>query len=149
MKVILLADVKGTGKKEEIVNVSDGYARNYLFPRKLAVEATSTAMNAVQRAKAADDHRESLRKKDALELADRLRNKVINMTARAGERGRLYGSITGQEVADALEKQHGVKVDKRKVDISEAIRAVGDYDASVWLYAGVTVPMKVKVEAEA
>lgn len=149
MKVILLADVKGTGKKEQIVNVSDGYARNYLFPRKLAVEATSTAMNSVQRAKAAEDHREAQRKKEAMETGERLRNKEILMQAKAGEKGRLYGSITGQEVADALEAQHGVKVDKRKVELSEPIRAIGEYEASVWLYAGITVPMKVLVRAEA
>ena len=149
MKVILLADVKGTGKKEQIVNVSDGYARNFLFPKKLAVEATSSAMNAVQRAKAAEDHRENLRRQEAMETADRLRDKVITLTARAGEKGRLYGSITGQEVADALEQQHGIKVEKRKVELSEPVRAVGDYEASVWLYSGITVPMKVTVKAEA
>lgn len=149
MKVILLADVKGTGKKEDIVNVSDGYARNYLFPRKLAVEATSSAMNAIERSKAAEGHRENLRRQEALETADSLRNKGILMTARAGEKGRLYGSITGQEVADALEAQHGIKVDKRKVDLSEPIRSVGEYVATVWLYAGVTVPMKIVVKPEA
>lgn len=149
MKVILLADVKGTGKKEQIVNVSDGYARNYLFPRKLAAEATSSALNAVQRSKAAEDHRENLRKKEAMDTADRLRNKVITLSARAGEKGRLYGSITGQEVADALSQQHGVTVDKQKIKLSEAIRAIGEYEASIWLYAGITAPMKVVVKAEA
>ena len=132
MKVILLADVKGTGKKEQIVNVSDGYARNFLLPRKLAREATAEAMNAVSRAKAAEG----------------LRGKTIRLTARAGETGRLYGSITGQEVADALEKQYHVTVDKRKIELSEAIRATGEYGASVWLYAGISAPMRVIVEAE-
>lgn len=149
MKVILLADVKGTGSKEQIVEVSDGYARNFLFPRKLAMEATSTAMNAVQRAKAAEDHRESLRRKEAVETGEKLRNKTINLSARAGEKGRLYGSITGQEVADALEAQHGIKVEKRRVELSEPIRAIGEYEVSVWLYAGITVPMQVHVTAEA
>jgi len=149
MKVILLADVKGTGKKEQIVNVSDGFARNFLFPRKLAVEATSTVLNSVERAKAAEDHRENQRRKEAADMAERLRSKEIRMSARAGERGRLYGSITGQEVADALEAQHGAKIDKRKVELSEPIRAVGEYEASVWLYAGITVTMKVVVKAEA
>lgn len=148
MKVILLADVKGTGKKEQIVNVSDGYARNYLFPRKLAVEATSTAMNAVQRSKAAEDHRETQRRQEAVEMAGRLRGKVISLTARAGEKGRLYGSITGQEVADALKAQHGIEVDKRKIELSDAIRAIGDYDANVRVYSGVTAEMKVSVKAE-
>ena len=114
MKVILLADVKGTGKKEQIVNVSDGYARNFLLPRKLAREATAEAMNAVSRAKAAEEHREAENKKKAAQIAEGLRGKTIRLTARAGETGRLYGSITGQEVADALEKQYHVTVDKRK-----------------------------------
>lgn len=149
MKVILLADIQGTGKKEDIINVSDGYARNYLFPRKLAVEATKSAMNAIVRSKAAESHRENLRRQEAMETAAGLRNKEILMTARAGEKGRLYGSITGQEVADALSEQHGIKVDKRKVDLSEPIRAVGEYEATVWLYAGVTVPMKIVVKPEA
>lgn len=149
MKVILLADVKGTGKKEQIVEVSDGYARNFLLPRKLAAEATSTAMNAVKRAKAAEDHRETQRRQEAAELAERLRKQVIHMKARAGEKGRLYGSITGQEVADALESQHGVKIEKRRVELSEPIRAVGEYEASVWLYKGITISMRVLVEAEA
>ncbi|GHU82645.1 50S ribosomal protein L9 [Clostridia bacterium] len=149
MKVILLADVKGTGTKEQIVNVSDGYARNFLLPKKLAVEATATSMNAVQRAKSAEDHRETLRRQDAVEKAEFLRKKEIRLTARAGERGRLYGSITGQEVADALEAQHKVHVEKRRVELAEPIRTVGEHEVSVWLYPGVTVPMTVVVIAEA
>ena len=148
MKVILLADVKGTGKKEQIVNVSDGYARNFVLPRKLAREATAEAMNAVSRAKAAEEHREAENKKKAAQVAEGLRGKTIRLTARAGEKGRLYGSITGQEVADALEKQYHVAVDKRKIELSEAIRATGEYGASVWLYAGISAPMRVIVEAE-
>ncbi len=148
MKVILLADVKGTGKKEQIVEVSDGYARNFLLPRKLAAEATSTAMNAVQRAKSAENHREAQRRQEAAAMAEHLRRKDIHLVARAGEKGRLYGSITGQEVADALETQHGVKVEKRRVELPEPIRAVGEYEISIWLYPGVTTPMRVVVKAE-
>ncbi len=149
MKVILLKDIPGTGKKEQIIEVSDGYARNYLFPRKLAAEASATAVNAIKKAKAAEDHRETLRRQEAAQTAERLRGQEIRLSARAGEKGRLYGSITGQEVADALEKQHGIKVEKRRVELSEPIRAVGEYEASVWLYAGITIPMRVLVTAEA
>lgn len=149
MKVILLADVPGTGKKEQIVDVSDGYARNYLMPRKLAAEATSTAMNAIKRAKSAEDHRESQRRKQAQETAEQLRKKEIILTARCGERGRLYGSITGQEVADALKAQYNLTIEKRRVELSEPIRAIGEHDVSIWLYAGITVPMKVVVKPEA
>ncbi|MCL1964507.1 MAG: 50S ribosomal protein L9 [Firmicutes bacterium] len=148
MKVILLQDVKGTGKKEQIVEVSDGYARNFLMPRKLAMEATSTAMNAALRARAAENHRESVRRQEATDVAGRLRGQVIHLRGRAGEKGRLYGSITGQEVTDALEAQYGVKLEKRRVELSEPIRAVGEYEVSVWLYAGVSVLMRVLVEAE-
>ncbi|MCL1795830.1 MAG: 50S ribosomal protein L9 [Clostridia bacterium] len=148
MKVILLADVKGTGKKEQIVEVSDGYARNYLLPRKLAIAATSTAANAVTRAKAAEDHREKMRREAAEERAKELASKEIAMSARAGEKGRLYGSITSQEVAEAMEKQHRVQIEKRRVELSEPIRAVGDYEATVRLYPGVTVQMRVVVKAE-
>ena len=148
MKVILLKDVPGTGKKEQILEVSDGFARNYLLPRKLGIEATASALNAVQRAKSAEEHRESVRRQEAIEIADRLRKKEIRVIARAGEKGRLYGSITGQEIAEALEAQHGVKVEKRRIELSEPIRAVGEYEASVWLYAGVSIPMKVIVKAE-
>ncbi len=100
MKVILLKDIPGTGKKEQIIEVSDGYARNYLFPRKLAAEASATAVNAIKKAKAAEDHRETLRRQEAAQTAERLRGQEIRLSARAGEKGRLYGSITGQEVAD-------------------------------------------------
>ena len=148
MKVILLADVKGTGKKEQIVEVSDGYARNYLMPRKLAREATSTAINAVSRAKSAEDHRESVRRQAAAETADRLRGQIIRLHARAGEKGRLYGSITNQEVADALEAQHGIKLEKRRLELAEPIRTVGEHEVSVWLFAGMTVPMRVIVEGD-
>ena len=148
MKVILLADVKGTGKKEQIVEVSDGYARNYLMPRKLAMPATSTAVNAVKRAQSAEDHRESMRRQEAMDMAGRLRGQIIRLHARAGEKGRLYGSITNQEVADALNAQHGVTLEKRRVELAEPIRTVGEHEASVWLYAGVTVPMRVLVEGD-
>lgn len=148
MKVILLADVKGTGKKEQILEVSDGFARNYLFPRKLAMEATATATNAVKRAKEAEDHRERQRREAAEELANSLRKKEILMTARAGEKGRLYGSITSQEVADALEAQHHVQVEKKRVELNEPIRAVGEYEATARLYSGVSVTMRVIVRAE-
>ena len=148
MKVILLADVKGTGKKEQIVEVSDGYARNYLMPRGLAKEATSTAINAVKRAKSAEDHRESLRRQSAAETADHLRGQVIRLHARAGEKGRLYGSITNQEVADALEAQHGIKLEKRRVELAEPIRTIGEHEVSVWLYANMTIPMRVIVEGD-
>ena len=145
MKVILLQDIKGTGKKDQIIEVSDGFARNYLFPKKLALEASRTALNAVEKAKAAETHREQMRKAEAEELAEKLKGCVIDVSARAGEGVRLYGSITAQEVADALAKQHQVKVDKRRVELSEPIRTIGESEISIWLYPEVTVKMTLRV----
>ena len=145
MKVILLQDVKGSGKKDQIIEASDGYARNFLFPKKLAVEAISSALNAVNKAKEAEAHRESVRRAEAETLARKLKGGIIRVTARGGEGGRLYGSVTAQEVADALNEQHGVKVEKRRIEM-EPIRAAGDYEVSVWLYAGVTTKMTVKID---
>lgn len=147
MKVILLADVKGTGKKEEIVNVSDGYARNFLFPRKLAVESTPGAAKEIERKKAAERQREMERRAEAEKKAGVLRGKVINVAAKCGAQGRLYGSVTGQEIAEALKKQYQVDVDKRKIDLSDAIRSVGETEVIVKLYPEVSAKMTVRVTA--
>ena len=147
MKVILLADVKGTGNKEEIVNVSDGYARNFLVPKKLAVEATPGAAKEIERKKAAERQRELERRNEADAKARTLRGKVITVRAKAGAQGRLYGSITGQEVADALNAQYQVNVDKRKIELSETIRSVGDYEAVIKLYPEISAKMNLRVVA--
>ena len=145
MKVILLADVKGTGKKQEIVNVSDGYARNFLFPKKLAMEATPGAAKEVERKQAAERQREMERRNAAEKKAASLRGKVINVVAKCGAQGRLYGSVTGQEIADALKAQHGVDVDKRKIDLAEPIRTVGEAEVQVKLYPEISAKMTVRV----
>ncbi len=145
MKVILLADVKGVGKKDEILNVSDGYARNFLFPKKWAVEATAGATKEVERKRAAEAAREAERRAAAEEKAKQLKGKTVTLTVKCGDKGRLYGSVTSAEIAEALEKQHGVKVDKRKIDLPEAVRQVGDVQMTVWLYSGVTTPMTLHV----
>ena len=147
MKVILLADVKGTGKKEEIVNVSDGYARNFLVPKKLAVESTPGAAKEIERKKAAERQREMERRAEAEKKAGVLRGKVINVAAKCGAQGRLYGSVTGQEIAEALKKQYQVDVDKRKIDLSDAIRSVGETEVIVKLYPEVSAKMTVRVTA--
>ena len=144
MKVILLCDVKGQGKKEDIITVSDGYARNYLFPRKWAMEAKPAAVHEIQRKRAAEEQLEKERRDEAAALAKTLDGQVIRVTAKCGETGRLYGSVTNQEVADALKQQYGFDVDKRKIDC-EPIRQTGEYDASVSVYSGIAAKMKVLV----
>ena len=146
MKVVLLKDVKNIGKRDEILNVSDGYARNFLFPQKLAAEATPGTLKEIERKRAAQDAREAGRRAEAEAKAALLKNKVVNLEVKCGEKGRLYGSVTTAEVAEALEKQHGIQVDKRKLDIGDPIREIGMRDITVWLYSGVTTPMKLSVE---
>lgn len=145
MKVILLQDVKGQGKKDEIINVSDGYARNFLLPHHLAMEATAGASKEVERKRAAEKQREAERRAAAEKTAGILRGKVITVTVKCGEKGRLYGSVTTQEIADALQAQHGVQIDKRKIDLKEPIRQVGDFEATVHLYPEISAKMKLKV----
>lgn len=145
MKVILLCDVKDIGKKDSILNVSDGYARNYLFPRKWAMEATPGAVKEIERKRAVEEKLEKERREAAEAVAKGLKGKVINIQAKCGAQGRIYGSITSQEVAVALKEQHGVEIDKRKIEC-DPIRQVGDVDIMVSVYTGIKAPMKVHVE---
>ena len=145
MKVILLKDIKGTGKKDQIIEASDGFARNFLFPKGLAREASATNLNAIENAKAAQKHREDVERAKAEETRKARSGKVIKIVARGAEGGRLYGSVTAQEIADELFKQYGVKVEKRRIDVAN-IRNAGDFTVSVWLYAGITAEMTAKVE---
>ena len=145
MKVILLKDIKGTGKKDQIIEASDGFARNFLFPKGLAREANATNLNAIENAKSAQKHREDVERAKAEETRTAISGKVIRITARGAEGGKLYGSVTAQEIADALNKQYGVKVEKRKIDVAN-IRNAGDFTVNVWLYAGITAEMTAKVE---
>ena len=145
MKVILTADVKGVGKKQEIVNVSDGYARNFLFPRKLAMDATPGAAKELEKKQAAERARETERRLAAEKKASSLRGKVVTVVAKCGSQGRLYGSVTGAEIAQALNEQHGVDVDKRKIDLAEPIRTVGETEVVVKLYPEISAKMTVRV----
>ena len=145
MKVILLQDVKGVGKKDEVVNASDGYARNFLFPKKLAVEATPGAMKGIEKMRKAEAEREAERRAQATATAESLRGKVINMSVKTGSQGRLYGSITSAEVAAELKKQHGVDIDKRDIKC-ENIRTVGDVSIEVRVYKDINAKMTVHVE---
>ena len=147
MKVILLKDIKGTGKKDQIIEVSDGYGRNYLLPRKMAVEATNEAVNSIENSKSAAKHREDVKKNDAETAARDMKGKTVTLKVRAGDNGRLYGSITTQEIADALKAQHGVEIDKRKIDLDEKVTSVGQTTITLKMYAGVSTKMNLIIEA--
>ena len=134
MKVLLLADVKGKGKKDQIINVSDGYARNFLFPKKLAVEADAKAMADAKNKEEARLFKIEQDKAAARELATKLQAVTVKIKASAGSDGRLYGSITTSDVAEELKKQHGIEIDRRKISSDGAIKAFGSYTLDVKLY---------------
>ena len=148
MKVILLKDIKGTGTKDQVIEVSDGFARNYLLPRKLAVEASASTLNTIENAKNAAKHREDTKKTAAEEKARELKGKVIQMKAKAGESGKLYGSITTAEIAEKIKEQYGLVVDKHKLELDEPIRKIGQAPVTVRLNAGVSTRMLINVTVE-
>ena len=145
MKVVLLADVKGQGKKNDIINVSDGYARNFLLPRKLAVEADAKVMNEIKGREASIKHKIEVETAEAKALAAKLDTILVKITATSGADGRLYGSITAKDVADHLQKDYAITVDKRKIQLSDPIRAYGKYDLDVKLYTDVASKIHVVV----
>ncbi len=148
MKVILNKDVKDIGKAGALVEVSEGYARNYLFPRKLAAEATPSAMKQWEEMKKAEQRKEDRLKAAAEELAKVLEAATVVVTAKSGEGGRLYGTITSKEVAQAISKQTGHEVDKRKIELGEAIKALGTFQFVVKLHPQVSAKMRVTVQEE-
>ena len=146
MKVILKQDVKNIGKKDEIHEVSDGYARNFLFPRGLAAVADAGAMNVARTKREAKAHHEAEARAEAEALAAKVKDKVVTVKVKGGASGKLYGKVTSKDVAEALSKLIGAEIDKKKVDLPSGIKEFGSYDAAVKLYAGVSAGFKVKVE---
>ncbi|MBQ4288513.1 MAG: 50S ribosomal protein L9 [Clostridia bacterium] len=146
MKVILLQDVKGQGKKGEIVNVSDGYARNFLFPRNMAEEANAQNLNNAQLRKDAAAHRVVVEREKAAELAKKLEQNGIVIKGNAGSAGRLFGSITNTEISQELEKQTGYQIDKKKIVLQSPIKEIGTYDVTIKLFQGISANIKVTVE---
>lgn len=145
MKVILNADVKGQGKKGQIVNVSDGYARNFLFPKNLAKEATADNLNTAKLKEEAELARIAREKAAAQALAEKMASMICEIPAKAGSNGRLFGSITTADIAAALSKQHKIDVDKHKIVLGETIKQFGTYEVKVKLYTEVVAKLRVKV----
>ena len=146
MKVILLQDVKGKGKKGQMLEVSDGYARNYMLPRKMAIEATADAINTMRMNDKATQERIAKEKAEALALSKQLRELTLVVTAKGGGAGRLFGSVTNQEIADALKAKTGITLDKRKIVISDTIKSVGTYTVTCKLGYEISAPLTVKIE---
>lgn len=148
MKVILLEDVKGKGKKGDIINISDGYARNFLFPRKLAVEPTKTALNELKGQQDAKSYREQKEFDEASALAEKISAVTVNVSAKCGENGKLFGAVTTSEIANILKMEHHIVVDKKKLVLADPIKTTGVYELPVKLHPKVSVKLKVSVNAE-
>ena len=145
MKVLLMQDVKDQGKKGEIINVSDGYARNFLFPRKLAIEADAKAINDVKNKKAAAEHKLEVEKQAARDLAAAIEGIVVKVYATSGGDGRLYGSITTSQIAERLLADHKIELDKRKIVMEESIKGYGTFTVEVKVYPQITASLNVQV----
>ncbi|MBR5113638.1 MAG: 50S ribosomal protein L9 [Clostridia bacterium] len=144
MKVVLTQDVKGLGKKGEMVNASDGYCRNYLLPRKLAVEANSQAISELKNRESSQKHKIETEIAEAKEIAKKLEGKTLRLTAKAGANGKLFGSVTAKDVAEVISKQLGIDIDKKKVAV-EDIKSFGVYPVEVKVYSGISASLFVSV----
>lgn len=146
MKVILLQDVRGKGKKGQMIEVSDGYARNYMLPRKMAVEATADNINTKRMTDKATQERQQREREEAFAISERMKDMVVTVRAKGGGAGRLFGSVTTQEIAEAIKAQEGIEIDKRRIVLDEQIKTVGDYTVKCKLGYEITAKLKLKVE---
>ncbi len=148
MKVILKENIKSIGKKDEIVNVSDGYARNYLFVKKLAVEANSSNLAKLKSKKDSENYKKNLEKEEAIQLADKMSKIRLQFKVKAGENGKVFGGVSSKEIADELEKKYSIKVDKKKIELKDAIKTLGITTVQIKLYEGVIAKVKIDVLGE-
>ncbi len=148
MKVILLQDIKGVGKKDDVINSQDGYARNYLFPRKLAVEANAQNMSKLNDKKASQNYRKEQEKEEAKKLAQKLEGILLKIAVKAGENGKIFGGVTAKEISDNLKEQYQFDVDKKKITVKETIKNLGTQIVEVKLYEGVNAKLKIDVIAK-
>ena len=145
MKVILLDNIKGVGKKDEIINASDGYARNYLLPKKLAVEANAENMAKLNNKKEAANYRKDVEKQNAEELAKKLKGIMLKIKVKSGENGKIFGGVTSKEISDNLKSQYNFDIDKKKIELKETIKTLGEFNVSIKLFEGVIANLKVEV----
>lgn len=145
MKVILLDNIKGVGKKDEVINASDGYARNYLFPRKLAVEANTENMSKLKARNDSKEYKKDLEKQDALKICEKLKGILLKIKVKSGENGKIFGSITAKEISEELKKQYKIEIDKKKIELEESIKTLGIAEIKVRLYEGIYGKLRIDV----
>ena len=148
MKVILTQDVKGQGKKDQVVEVSDGYARNFLLPKKLAIPADNSALNNVKNKEASKQHKLDVEKQEAMVIAEKLKSITVKFEYAAGPDKKLYGSVTSKDIAEMLKKDHGIDIDKRKITLNENIKSFGNFTADVKLFTGVSGKINILVTSK-
>lgn len=148
MKVILKQDVKSLGKKESMVEVSDGYARNFLFPKGLAVEASASNVNVMNTKKEAEKSKKAKELANAKALAEKLKGITVVIKTKAGEHGKLFGSITSKDIADKLKSVHGIEIDKKKINMPDAVKSLGTFEVEIKVYPEVSAKLNVKIEQE-
>ena len=148
MKVILLDNIKGVGKKDEIINASDGYARNFLFPKKLAVEANAENMSKLNNKKDANQYKKDVEKQAAEEMAKKIKGIMLKIKVKAGENGKIYGGVTPKEISENLKSQYKFEIDKKKIELKEPIKTLGSFEVTIKLYEGIVGVLKVQVISE-
>ncbi|MBO5005002.1 MAG: 50S ribosomal protein L9 [Clostridia bacterium] len=147
MKVILLDNIKGVGKKDEVINASDGYARNFLFPKKLAVEANKDNLVKLKAKQDSNKHKKDLEKAKAIEIADKLKDITLKIQVKAGDNGKIFGGVTSKEISENLKLQYNIDVDKKKIVLKETIKVLGTVNVDIKLYEGVLASLKVNTVA--
>ena len=147
MKVILLEDIKGVGKKDEVINASDGYARNFLFPKKKAIPADNGNMSRLNDKKASQAHKKELELNEAKEIANKIDKIELKLKVKAGENGKIFGGVTNKEISEELKKAENLDIDKKKIILKENIKTLGRFNVDIKLYEGVTAKLTVIVEA--
>jgi len=148
MKVILLENIKGVGKKDEVIQASDGYARNYLFPKKLALEANNENMAKLKAKQASNAHKKEVEKQEAQTIAKKIQTIQLAIKVKAGENGKIFGGVTAKEIAEALKKEHNIEIDKKKITLKETIKTIGTTKVEIKLYEGVMAHLTVKTIEE-
>lgn len=148
MKVILLENVKGVGKKDEIINANDGYALNFLFPKNLAIEANSTNLSKLKSKQDSASFKKSEEKKNAEEMKEKLSKIVLKINVKAGENGKIFGGVTAKEISEQLKKQYNYNIDKKKIDIKETIKTIGMFTIDLKLFEGVVGKLKIHIIGE-
>ena len=148
MKVILLQDIKGVGRKDEVINANDGYARNFLFPKNLALEANNANMLKLKAKKDGEAFKKNKEKEEAIQIAEKIKNITLTIKVKAGENGKIFGGVTSKEIAENLNKQYKIEIDKKKIVLPETIKNLGRFNVDIKLFEGVNAKLNINITAE-